>query len=339
MGFDGDYSTLVATNAGVADFEASLLTSLSNRTTETVTINAETTQVMTRAGSIVVTFSFLETSGMTATEAQRLAASVTSSPLLATANRQQFTTWSATVAAGTLSPAMSPSVSPTSNPTSQGTEAPGALGSASSDSGGDAGFVIGGVVGAILIVVVMVGVVMLRKRRAADANAAAYYDAKADAKADAIADAKSPESTIELQGQTHRIEGVVSEAYDHGNEEAMHGHVEDSDGLPLRGQTIIGRGTRIQLDASTGGVHAKSVRRQDSLRQEVSTDAAPPSDSVVAVTETGLPGMPTRGMAGQPMEPDNVDAADNDGYIDTELDPSADNMPYNISPLRQHSDV
>jgi len=95
-----------------------------------------------------------------------------------------------------------------------------------------------------------------------------------------------------------------------------------------------------QVDASTGGVHAKSVGRQNPLRQESSTDAAPPSDGVVAVTETGSPGTPTRGMAGQPMEPDNVDAADpNDGYIDTVPGPSAYNMPYNISALRQHSDV
>ena len=63
-------------------------------------------------------------------------------------------------------------------------------------------------------------------------------------------------------------------------------------------------------------------------------DDVPRSNSVVAVTEMGLPGMPTRGMAGQTMQLDNVDAADpNDGYIHMVPGPSADNMA-----LSQHHD-
>ena len=498
VGFAGDYTTLVA-NGSVADFEASLLRSLARRTIETVIINAETSQVMTQAGSIVATVSFLETSGMTATEARRLAASFTSSPLVVTTNQQQFASSSAAVAAGTLSPSVSPTSNPTSqptaNPTTGATDALGSAGTeASSDSGGDASAMIGGVVSAILIVAVLIGVVVARKKRAVDADA------------NVNADAKSPESTIALQGQNDRTtDRLVNEAFDHGNEEAMHGQPstyeyeagstsesiyavcdddgftnaatdkcawQDNDGLPLRGQTRIGRGSFIQLeghsttsttgdvplnvygvpvasnvsdviydnnpidepssvyvvpiagngtadviydnnpidepnsvyvvpiagngtadaiydnpttshearrpsaliaetsfhtttpepmpypsprmrsdeerpstvfempefqiDASTSRVHAMSVKRQNPLRQETPTDAMPRLDGVVAVTETGLPGMPTRGMAGQPMEPDSVDTADpNDGYIDTVPGPSA----YNVAALRQHSDL
>ena len=99
--------------------------------------------------------------------------------------------------------------------------------------------------------------------------------------------------------------------------------------------------SEFQIDASTGGVHAKSVRRQNPLRQESSTSTG----SVVSfsgrvIDAAGLTGMPTRGIPGQPMEPGNVDAADpNDGYIDTVPGPSAYNMPYNTSTLRRHSDI
>jgi len=62
---------------------------------------------------IISTVSFLGASGMTATEARRLASSATSSPLSVSANQQQFESLSATAAVGTLPPTMSPSASPT----------------------------------------------------------------------------------------------------------------------------------------------------------------------------------------------------------------------------------
>ena len=54
------------------------------------------------------------------------------------------------------------------------------------------------------------------------------------------------------------------------------------------------------------------------------TDIPPRLDGVVAVTEAGPSGMPARGMTGQPMEPDSVDAADpDDGSIYTVPSPPA----------------
>ena len=84
-GFPCDYITLAAAPSVTcqAYFASSLLVSLASRKSLTVTINAKTT----RAGTIVGTVIFLGTSGMDATEARRLASSITSSPLTVNANQ------------------------------------------------------------------------------------------------------------------------------------------------------------------------------------------------------------------------------------------------------------
>ena len=76
----------------------------------------------------------------------------------------------------------------------------------------------------------------------------------------------------------------------------------------------LGRRASTVLAPTGGGPHEERQATEPAAAEESSADATPPFDGVVAVTETGLPGMLTRGMAGQPMEPDSVDAVDpNDG--------------------------